>query len=50
MAAACAVYLAGSFAQTAAVNVPMNDALAEIVASEADSAAIWSAYCERWTA
>src|SRR5690606_31293449 len=50
--AAAAVYLLGAFLPTAAVNVPLNDALAAAgdPAQAARAAAAWAAYAPRWTA
>lgn len=50
MAAAAVIYLAGCFAVTVLVNVPMNDALARVdPRTIEDAAATWSAYADRWT-
>lgn len=50
MTAAAAIYLAGCFAVTVVVNVPMNDALGRVdPRTVGDAATIWSAYAERWT-
>ncbi|MCR9136391.1 MAG: DUF1772 domain-containing protein [Alphaproteobacteria bacterium] len=49
--AAAVAYLIGVIAPTAAVNVPMNEALALIVSAEPAGQAelIWSDYSSRWT-
>ncbi|GAA3447753.1 DUF1772 domain-containing protein [Planomonospora venezuelensis] len=49
--AAAAAYILGAFAPTAAVNVPMNNALAAVsVPADPDEAArLWSGYSVRWT-
>ena len=45
------IYLAGCFAVTVAVNVPMNLALAEVdPRAAADAAAAWRDYAGPWTA
>lgn len=45
------VYAGGVIVPTAAVNVPMNEALAALgTVPAADAPAIWSDYSERWTA
>lgn len=51
-AAAAVLYLAGAFAPTILVNVPMNEALAAtpIPSEVGDAAAIWAAYSPRWQA
>ena len=50
--AAAAVYVLGVIGPTAAVNVPMNDALdaAGNPAGASEAARIWGAYTGRWTA
>ncbi|POM22466.1 hypothetical protein BTM25_54160 [Actinomadura rubteroloni] len=48
--ASAAVYVAGVFLPTVAVNVPMNDALARLHAPVADAAREWDRYSGRWTA
>ncbi|GAA4205377.1 DUF1772 domain-containing protein [Microbispora amethystogenes] len=50
--AAAAVYAVGVILPTAAVNVPMNDALAAVVVhgDPVEAAKIWSDYSPRWTA
>jgi uncharacterized membrane protein len=45
-----ALYLVGTFLVTAALNVPMNDALASVAPGDPDAAGRWSAYVARWTA
>lgn len=50
MAAAAAVYILAAAAPTALVNVPMNEALAAVAPANADAAAVWTAYSDRWTA
>ncbi|WP_307845459.1 anthrone oxygenase family protein [Planomonospora sp. ID67723] len=49
--AAAAAYVLGAFAPTAAVNVPMNNALdaADVPADPAEAARLWSGYSARWT-
>ncbi|MCY1079283.1 anthrone oxygenase family protein [Archangium lansingense] len=44
------VYLVGSFAVTAAFNVPRNDALAAVAADSADGASRWAGYVAGWSA
>jgi uncharacterized membrane protein len=46
--AAAAVYVAGAFVPTAAVNVPLNNTLAR-PAEPADAARLWTAFAPRWT-
>lgn len=48
---AAGVYLLGAFLPTAAVNVPMNDALAAAgtVTDPAEAARLWAEYSPRWT-
>lgn len=50
LAAAAIVYLAGAFAPTALVNVPMNEALAALAVpvERAAAEAIWADYSSRW--
>jgi uncharacterized membrane protein len=51
LVAATATYLLGCFAVTVIVNVPMNEALAELDPQRiGDPAAAWSAYSGPWTA
>jgi len=40
----------GSFAVTAAINIPLNNSLAHLDPNAADSAHSWRAYATRWTA
>lgn len=47
--AGCVLYLLGTFLVTMFGNVPLNDALAKVSASEASSVANWSDYVRRWT-
>lgn len=50
MAAAALLYLVGCFAVTVVVNVPMNDALAQVDArAVADAGAAWRGYAGPWT-
>jgi uncharacterized membrane protein len=44
------LYLVGTFGVTAAINVPMNDALAAVAPNSAEGAALWARYLVRWTA
>ena len=48
--AAALIYVFGAFMPTALVNVPMNEALANmsIILNPARSDAVWQAYSERW--
>jgi uncharacterized membrane protein len=43
------LYVLGTFAVTAAGNVPLNDRLAEVVADDPEAVAVWSHYRDRWT-
>jgi uncharacterized membrane protein len=43
------LYLIGAFAVTAAVNVPLNDRLAEAAPSSEAGARLWSLHLARWT-
>ncbi|WP_242698336.1 anthrone oxygenase family protein [Bacillus sp. SD088] len=43
-------YLLGSLLVTAVCNVPLNDALANIIATDAESLALWEDYYLKWTA
>jgi uncharacterized membrane protein len=43
------LYLAGSLAVTALVNVPLNNALAPLDPQSAEAAAFWADYVTRWT-
>lgn len=45
-----ALYLAGSLIVTIVCNVPRNDALARVAASDPESAALWVRYLAEWTA
>ncbi len=49
-AAAAVVYTLGGLILTLAVNVPMNEALAQVIIPEdrAEAAAIWAGYSPRW--
>lgn len=47
--AGCGLYLVGVFGVTAAVNVPMNDALAAVPPGSRESSAYWAIYLQRWT-
>jgi uncharacterized membrane protein len=44
------LYVVGTFAVTAAIHVPMNNALAAVAANSAEGAALWARYLVRWTA
>ena len=44
------LYLVGTFGVTAAINVPMNDALAAVAPNSPEGAALWARYLVRWTA
>ena len=50
MAASALLYLAGAFLPTVLVNVPMNEALAELKVSAEDGnlKEVWQAYSSRW--
>ena len=45
-----ALYLAGAFFVTAMVNVPMNEALADVIVpiESGDASSIWQSYSESW--
>lgn len=43
------LYLAGTFLVTAFGNVPLNDRLAAVVATDPASVAVWEHYLDRWT-
>jgi uncharacterized membrane protein len=43
------LYLVGTFAVTAAGNVPLNDRLAEVEAEHPAAVEVWSHYLDRWT-
>lgn len=45
-----ALYLAGAFLVTVAINVPMNNALAAAVPGGPDSERLWASYQSGWTA
>jgi uncharacterized membrane protein len=45
-----ALYLVGTFLVTLVFNVPKNNALAAIVATDARSAILWTDYLSTWTA
>ncbi len=45
----CALYVAGVFGVTAAVNVPMNERLAALAPGTREAEAYWDLYLERWT-
>jgi uncharacterized membrane protein len=42
-------YVVGTFAVTAAIHVPMNNALAAVAANSAEGADLWARYLVRWT-
>lgn len=44
-----ALYVAGVFLVTAAVNVPLNDQLAAVVPGTDGARALWTLYLQRWT-
>ena len=48
--AGAALYLLGSFVVTMLCNVPLNNALAKLTASDPAAAEQWSHYVRRWTA
>ena len=43
------LYFVGTFLVTAMGNVPLNNRLAALSATDTDSAAVWDDYLERWT-
>ena len=43
------LYLVGTFLVTALGNVPLNDRLAAVAATDAASIAVWEHYLDRWT-
>ena len=43
------LYFVGTFLVTIAGNVPLNDRLAAVSATEASAAAVWEHYLRRWT-
>lgn len=47
--AGATLYLVGTFGVTIACNVPLNDALAKVAATDADAAARWTDYVATWT-
>ena len=49
MGAAAAIYAGGALALTAAINVPMNEALSMVDPQAAGNARIWSDYSADWT-
>jgi uncharacterized membrane protein len=44
------LYLVGSIAVTAFINIPMNNEMAALVPANADSATYWASYLTNWTA
>jgi uncharacterized membrane protein len=48
--AGAACYLIGSIGVTAAVNVPLNNALDRVAPDDAEGARTWQGYLSRWTA
>ncbi len=44
----CALYLVGTFGVTAAVNVPLNDALAIVKTDAPDAATAWASFYGSW--
>ncbi len=48
--AAALLYLLGTFAVTAAFNVPLNDALAPLKPESPEAADLWPRYLRAWTA
>lgn len=50
VAAAGLVYFVGAFLVTAFVNIPLNDALANVVGKDASSVTFWQRYLGTWTA
>ena len=47
--AGCLLYFVGTFAVTAAFNVPMNNALERVEAGSEEGARLWDDYLKRWT-
>jgi uncharacterized membrane protein len=47
-AAGALVYIVGTFGVTMALNVPMNDALAQVEPESAEGASYWSRYLKDW--
>ena len=45
----CALYLAGSFGVTVALNVPLNSELAAQAPETAEAAEVWTRYLKNWT-
>lgn len=43
------LYIAGCFAVTMLLNVPLNDALAKVDPTSAEGAALWTTYLDKWT-
>jgi len=48
--AGAGLWVVGSFAVTAAINVPLNDAIAPLDPAQAGSAGPWADYVRAWTA
>ena len=48
--AGASVYLVGSFVVTAAVNIPLNNRLADVTPADPEAEATWDDYLTRWTA
>lgn len=46
----CALYVLGVVGVTVVFNVPRNNALAAVVATQADAASVWARYVSEWTA
>lgn len=49
LVAGCVLYAVGTFGVTVACNVPLNDRLAAIQASDPQAAAMWQGYLRDWT-
>lgn len=47
--AACATYLFGTIVVTAACNVPLNEALAPVHATDVEAAQLWGRYLVQWS-
>ena len=47
--AGASLYLIGTFLVTGAGNVPLNERLASVNASDTDAAEVWAHYLDRWT-
>jgi uncharacterized membrane protein len=45
----CAAYLIGSILVTAVFNIPRNNALAQVAATDPNAAALWADYLSTWT-